>query len=358
MIKKIMTALAAVLMLTVAACGVREDEVPAAPGTQIERYGFMMGTRVSVRANVDESDRDWYAVLDEAIERVARYEEKFTVNDDDAESEVEKINRYAGIEPVAVSPETFALVEYGVYYSEISGGLFNGAIGPLVKLWNINFDGARRPELEEVEAVLHLLDYEGIILDEENQTVFLRDEGMRLDLGGIAKGFVADQITDFLVENGIENGIIDMGGDLFALGNGLTGNPWRIGIQDPNYSRSAGGRENVGVLPVTSQAVVTSGVYERFVEVDGVAYHHLLNSETGFPFETGLVSVSIVSDRAVDGEGLTKIVFGMGLEAGMEFIEAFDGAEAIFITRNNEIALSSGLKDVFTLASTNFTLLD
>jgi thiamine biosynthesis lipoprotein len=291
------------------------------------------------------------------MEMIRHYESILTVNDADDESEVERINANAGVQAVQVSDSSFTLIQEALAYSQKSEGRFNAAIGPLVKLWNINFDGARKPDQAEIDEVLPLLDYNKIILDEESQTVFLAEAGMRLDLGGIAKGFVADRVHSFLSEQGVESAIIDLGGDLFMLGSNRGGNEWNVGVRNPSLSRSQNPEDLAGTVRVENKAVVTSGVYERYVMVDGVRYHHLLNPETGFPFETGLSSVTVIADRAIDGEGYTKILFGMGVEAALEFVEGIPGIEAILISEDNEIHLSSGLRESFTLRNDDFTLI-
>ncbi|MCL1949672.1 MAG: FAD:protein FMN transferase [Turicibacter sp.] len=330
---------------------------PSQSQTRFERQELLMGTAVRVRIDVEPSSGiDAESILDEAFQKIEGLEQLLTVNDEEAPSEILEINRQAGIEPVQVSETAFSLIEEAVRYTQMSNGTFNVAIGPLVKLWNINFEGARRPDDEEIIEALPLLDFNKVILNTGDRTVFLEEPGMRLDLGGIAKGFVADYIASFLQDEGIESALLDMGGDLFLLGSTRQGNPWKVGIQNPHARRNPGASNLVGRIPVINQGVVTSGVYERYVEVDGVHYHHILDSTTGFPFSTGLVSVTVISDRAVDGEGYTTILFGKGLDGGLEFVESLDNVEAIFITDTDEVVVSSGLVGQFTLTSDEFTL--
>lgn len=173
---------------------------------------------------------------------------------------------------------------------------------------------------------------------------------MKIDLGGIAKGYTADVITDILKENGVEHALVDLGGNIYALGNNPEGRPWKIGVQNPFDSRG----KIVGYVPVENKSVVTSGIYERYIEKDGKKYHHILNPFTGYPYDNELAGITIISDKSIDGDALSTSVFSKGLEGGMKFIEKLPNIEAVFVTKDNKVYITSGLKNTFKLTNEEF----
>ena len=305
-----------------------------------------MGTVVTVEI-YDKGKED---VLEPAFERIQTLADQITVNE--AGSEINSINANAGIQPVKVSKDIFELMDAGNAYSIQSNGSFDISIGPLTDLWRIGFPDARKPTQSEIDAVLPSIDYTQIELNEEEQTVFLKNKGMRLDLGAIAKGFITDQVAEVLKENDVTTAIIDLGGNIYVMGNNPSGKDWTVGIQDPFAAR----RETIGVISESNKSVVTSGIYERVLEVDGKNYHHLLDPVNGYPFNNDLAGVTIISSKSVDGDGLSTSVFSKGIEGGLEFIEQFEGTEAIFISTEKKVYITSGLKNNFELTNDEFTM--
>ena len=276
-------------------------------------------------------------ILVETRRLVTNYENRLTVNRD--HSEVVSINQNAGIRPVKVSLDTFFLIQQAVQASQLGLG-FNVAIGPLVKLWQIGFEGAHKPEKKAIEAVITQINPENIILNKAQCSVFLTKKGMALDLGGIAKGYIADCIKTIWLKNHIKSGIIDLGGNILLVGQHLSDNQaWRIGIQNPSDLR----HKVVGYIRTSACAIGTSGIYERRLIVGNRTYHHMFDSQTGFPIENSLASVTIVSKLSIDGEIWSTIAFYQGLEAGKRLVESLPNIEAIFITKQNEVVLTSGL---------------
>ncbi|MFU0787997.1 MAG: FAD:protein FMN transferase [Enterococcus gilvus] len=187
-----------------------------------------------------------------------------------------------------------------------------------------------------------------MVFNDDEQTVFLKEKGMKLDLGAIAKGYITDEVVKVMKENGVTTAIIDLGGNVFVMGNSPRGNQkedWTVGIQDPNQARNV----VLGSVPETNMSLVTSGIYERYLEVDGKTYHHLFNPKTGYPFDNDLAGVTIVSKKSIDGDGLSTAVFSMGVKDGMKYVEDLKDTEAIFVTRDDKVYVTSGLKDVFEL---------
>ena len=270
-------------------------------------------------------------------------------------SGVVAINRQAGIAPVRVRADLIEVLERAVYYAGLSSGAFDPTIGPLVQLWNIGTDTQRIPDDDEIAAALELVDWRDLIIDREEGTVFLRREGMALDLGAIAKGYAADEAARIAREGGAVNSVIDLGGNIMALGRReqQTGEPrlWRIGIQHPLGDRGS----FIGVVPASDTSVVTSGVYERFFESEGRRYHHLLSAASGFPADNGLLSVTVVYPHSMDADALATALFILGFERGRELIDSIPGAEAIFIFDDLTLTITGGLDGIFTLISDEFT---
>ena len=313
----------------------------------LKRTEMLMGTVISVTL-FDSNDE---SILDKVFDKVSYLEGILSINE--AGTEVDKINENAGIEPVKVSDDTFNVVKAGVYYSELSNGKFDVTIGPLVKLWDIP-NATTIPTQEQIDSVIPLTNYKDVVIDESNKTVFLTRPGMMLDLGGIAKGYTADIISKMLTDNGVNSAIIDLGGNIFAHGQKPTGDAWKIGIQNPFSTRG----EIVGAISVKNKSIVTSGIYERFIEVNGVKYHHILNPQTGYPYENDIAGITIISDKSTAGDALSTSVFALGVNEGMKFVEGLDGVDAIFVTKNNGIYLTSGIKDNFDLRDTNFNIMN
>lgn len=267
-------------------------------------------------------------------------------------SDVSKINKNAGKAYTKVSKDTYYVIKKSIEFSNISNDTFDISVGPLIDLWSIGTDNAKVPNKEEIENILPLVDYSKILLNDENLSVKLSEENMKIDLGGIAKGYAADKIYDYLKSENIKSAIINLGGNILTLGSKNNDQPFSIGIQDPTMPRG----NSIGNIKVSNKSVVTSGIYERYIEKDNKIYHHMLNPHTGYPFENNLNSVTIVSDESIICDALSTTTFGLGLDNGMKLIESLNNVDAIFITKNKKIYLSSNLKDKFNLTDTSFSI--
>ena len=269
------------------------------------------------------------------------YKNRFSAND--ADSELMEINLQAGKKAVQVHPELFELIELGKKHSIAANSHLNIAIGPLVQTWRIGFSDAKLPSEEEIQRLLKITDPEEIVLNDSNREVYLSKEGMRIDLGALAKGYIADKLKEFLVEQGVQSGIIDLGGNILTIGENPTfQRPWRIGIQNPVLDRG----EHVAVIEVSDASVVTSGIYERQLVVDGKTYHHIFDRTTGYPMETELASITIVAEKSVDCEIWTTRLFGQNPYDIIEEIEQQPGLEAFVITKNQKMMYTSGIQFV------------
>ena len=246
-------------------------------------------------------------LINESFDLIDHYEDLLTVNRE--YSEVMDINHAAGKNPVQVSSAVYDLVKLAVEQSRENFG-FNALIGPLVKLWAIGFKGAHVPTDEQIKAKMKLTDPFSVDLDDENQTVFLQKEGMELDLGGIAKGWIADRIRDFWRAYGVRAGIINLGGNILLVGDSpkRASGQWTVGIQDPKKPRG----KNISSVMVSACSAVTSGTYERYLIVDGHKYHHLIDPRTGYPVETDLAGVTTFTKNSVQAEIECKRLFFAG----------------------------------------------
>ncbi|MFV0264299.1 MAG: FAD:protein FMN transferase [Kluyvera sp.] len=279
---------------------------------------------------------------------IKQYEDLLTVNR--AQSQVMDINRAAGQHAVTVSSPVYALIKCAKAASELPESAFNLAIGPLVKRWRIGFKGDSVPPVDEIAHLLTLTHPEQVILNDAEESVFLAQPGMEIDLGAIAKGYIADRVRDFLRKEGVEQGLINLGGNVQTLGTPEGG--WSIGLKKPFSTAGA----MIGMLDVENKSVVTSGVYERFFEQNGQLYHHILDPRTGYPLDNELDSVTIVSTHSIDGDIWTTLMYGMGVEKGCAALRARPDIEAIFVTKTKEVVLSSSHHYRFTLLDSEYRL--
>ncbi|EEH99286.1 FAD:protein FMN transferase [Clostridium tertium] len=312
----------------------------------LSKTELLMGTVVTVTL-YDSNDE---GILDKVFTKVKELESTLSINENG--TLVDKINESAGIEPVKVDYDTYTVIKKGLEYAKLSNGLFDISVGPIVKLWNIGLPEAKVPTQEEIDSRIPLVGYSDVELNDEENSVFLKRQGMMIDLGGVAKGYTADVISDILTEEGVKSAIIDLGGNIFAHGLKVDGSTWRIGIQNPFSDRG----DIIGTITVKNKSIVTSGIYERYIEKDGIKYHHILSPKTGYPYENEIAGITIISDKSSDGDALSTSVFAMGVEEGMKFINTQEGIDAIFVTKDNKIYITDGIRDIFKLTNTDFTL--
>ena len=281
---------------------------------------------------------------------IKHYEDLFTVNR--ADSQVMDINHAAGLQPVSVSRAVYQLIKCAKAASVLPGSAFNLAIGPLVKRWRIGFKGDSVPPAEDISALLPLTRPDEVILNDAECSVFLTRKGMEIDLGAIAKGYIADRVRDRLQKEGVTEGLINLGGNVQTLGTPQ--GSWSIGLKKP----FSGSDALVGAMEVSHKSVVTSGTYERYFEQDGQRYHHILNPQTGYPLDNELDSVTIISTDSLDGDIWTTLIYGAGVEKGCQMLNGRDDVEAIFVTKAREVILSSQRGYRFTLLDDSYRLID
>ncbi len=268
------------------------------------------------------------------------------------DSEISILNRSAGVSSVRLSAPVFELLTIARNFSILSEGMFDVTIDPVVELWGIGTDHAAVPAPDMLAHAVSLVDYNALVLDSDTMSAFLPEKELAVDLGGIAKGYIADRVKDFLVSSGAGGGIIDLGGNILVFGKKPDGSDFKIGLQSPFEGRGS----TIGTVTLSEGSVVTSGIYERFFEQDGKRYHHIFDTRTGFPVDNSLAGVSVITRESAAGDALSTAVFALGLERGLALVEKTEGVEAVFITKDKEVYISSGLKDSFTLTDRNFTM--
>lgn len=312
---------------------------PVQPGEvkKFESTDIAMGTVISQRVFGDNGQ----AAIDAALEKIKSLEALLTFNAPGGD--VNKLNDYAGKQSVELQPETLLVLKESQEVAELSGGAFDVTVGPIVKSWGIGTDNARIPSDAELKELLPLVNYKNLLI--EGNTAYLKQAGQMVDLGGIAKGYAGDAAIAVYKKQGITSAFINLGGNVVTLGTKPDGSSWTVGVRNP---RPAGDEDQiVGMITVADKAVVTAGDDQRYFEVDGVRYHHILNPHTGYPAQSDLMSVTLVTDSSLLADALDTAVYILGLEKGREMLENYGGVEAVFITRDKKIYVTDGLKDSF-----------
>lgn len=342
--KKILSILLMVsLVMTLTACANKENT------TSITDTQFKFNTVMTITLygyNDQAIFTDIWALFD-------KMENSYSANLE--ASDISKFNNNLSTEPIQMPADIVEMVALANTYSGKSKGAFDLTIEPIVKMWAISTETPRVPTQAEIDAALPHVNYKNVIADEKNSTLQKLDPNVHLDLGAIAKGYAADQCVTFLKEKGIESAILNLGGNIYALGEKSKGTPWNVGIQSPIPGETG---ELMGTVKATEKSIVTSGSYERYFEKDGVTYHHILTPSTGYPVDNNLISVTIISDRSVIGDILSTTTFSLGLDEGRQLINTLENTAAIFITKNHDIYFAGDktLLETFELSRTDFQL--
>lgn len=305
-------------------------------------------------------------ILNACVEQCAQYEQIFSRTQENSElyrinhlselyaqRDMAEIDRLAaegslpvyqelqdGSLEIVVSEPLAELIAAGIQYGEISQGKFDITIEPVSSLWNFTVEESVVPDRSVLEQALPYVDYRNLAI--QKQKLRIKHTGTRLDLGGIAKGYIADQLKNYLVEQGVDSALINLGGNILCIGGKPDGSDFRIGIQHPFADRN----ETIVTVALQDQSVVSSGIYERYFTDHDTIYHHILDSETGYPVENELMAVTIISDKSVDGDGLSTTCFELGLEDGMELINQREDITAAFITRDEKLHYADGFREL------------
>jgi len=272
----------------------------------------------------------------EAVEEIRRIEALLTTFKPD--SQTNQINDNAGIAPVKVDTGVFNLIQRSIRISEITQGAFDITYGSLDKrLWNFDTQMKSLPNKEEAKKTVALINYKNVVLDSDNQTVFLKEKGMRIGFGGIGKGYAADCAKRLLQKAGVANGIVNASGDLTTWGMQPNGQPWTVGIADPTQKL-----KSFSYMNISNMSIATSGNYEKFVMIDGQRYSHTIDPHTGFPVR-GIKSVSVICPQAELADALATPVMVMGIEVGLNLINQLSNVACIIIDDDNKLYTSRNI---------------
>ena len=310
-----------------------EENTAADSQEPISATAIKLNTAVTVTI-YDSNDKN---LLTECMNLCDKYEKIFSRTASDSELYQLNHRELAPVEGTEntyqVSDDLAELVSEGLDYSELSEGAFDIAIEPLTSLWDFTAEDPQVPEDSLIQAALPKCDYHNISVDKDKNEITLKTDDTAIELGAIAKGYIADRLKDYLVSQNVKSAIINLGGNVLCIGEKPDNSAFKIGIQKPFADRS----ETIAVMDIKDKSVVSSGIYERCFEQNGTLYHHLLNPETGYPCDNGLIAVTIISDKSVDGDALSTTCFALGLEDGMKLAESLDDVQAFFVTSDYEI---------------------
>ncbi|ERJ12641.1 FAD:protein FMN transferase [Haloplasma contractile] len=301
---------------------------------------------ITVWGNTQFEVNDWESI-EVILEDIDR-----TFNRNNTESEISRLNNYTGSSSFKVSDDMLYVLEESLYYAELTDGKFDPTIGKLVELWDIGNGYTSIPDQDDILYTKSLVNYKNVIIDQKQKTVKIIDSNINLDLGAIAKGYAGELIKKHLVSKGYKHAILDLGGNVLVVGdryktNYIGDQNWTVGIQDPHASNGV----YIGTVFVKDKAIVTSGNYERFfIDQDTQKkYHHILDTDTGYPVRNNLASVTIITENSTAADALSTSMYALGINKGLEVIEKLNGTEVIFITEDRELIKSSGVDKIFKL---------
>lgn len=293
------------------------------------KNGLALDTIVSITL-YDNKHED---LLDSAFEIIDKYENMFSNTIEN--SDINRINSRTE-DSVEVSQETADLINTALKYSKISNGSFDITVDIISGLWGFS-DTPSVPDQQDIERLLPYVDHNYVSVN--GNTVTISDPNVKIDLGAIAKGYIADKVKEYLIASGVKNAIINLGGNVLCIGGKPNGEPMKIGIKKPFFNDIS------MTVKIMNESVVSSGVYERNFEVNGKLYHHIINPKTGYPYDNGLLSVTIISENSTDGDALSTSCFALGLVKGMELVDSLNNVYAVFITDDFELHYSEGAED-------------
>ena len=259
-------------------------------------------------------------------------------------SEIAQLNQNAGLDEVSLSKDTLNVLMKGKEIGELTNQAFDITISPVVKAWGFTTDGEKHvPSAKTLDDLLPLTNSEDLVVNEDTSRARLLKKGMAVDLGGIAKGYTSDAVTVILKENGVTSGLVYLGGNISAIGTKPNGEKWKIAIENPLDAN-----DYVGLLEVKDCSVVTSGGYQRYFEKNGKRYHHIIDSKTGYPADSGLLSVTIISKDGTKADGLSTALFVMGLEEAVNLWRSSNDFDAVFVTTEGKVIATEGAASFFT----------
>ena len=345
-LKAVMACVCLSVSLLLGGCNnIKQDTTTETKNTQTEEKAesneeaskdiFAMDTYMTVTAYGAKAQE----AVDEAEAEIQRLDELLSTGNE--ESEIAQLNQNKS---AILSEDAGYLVERALELNKETDGAFDIAIYPVMEAWGFPTQNYQVPTADTLESLLKLADASQIIYDENSRKISFDREGMKIDLGGIAKGYTSSRIMDIFKENNISSGLVNLGGNVQALGTKPDGSKWRVAVQSPDDTE-----DYLGILSVEDKAVITSGGYERYFEQDGKTYHHIINPKTGYPAENGLTSVTVVSEDGTLADGLSTSLFIMGKEEAIEFWKAHsEEFDIIMLTDEGKLYVTEGIQDDFS----------
>jgi thiamine biosynthesis lipoprotein len=284
------------------------------------------------------------------------------LNNFSPDSEISAISRSAGVKPVRVSKETLDLMEKTMGISDITNGAFDPTIAPVLKLWKFSGRPANPsiPPVDKIKNALKLVDYEKIHLNKQTSEIYLEEKGMELDLGGIAKGYAADKAVEAIKAKTIKAALVSIAGDIRGYGLSTTGKAWKVGIQDPrpeNPNSEKPWEDIFATLYLKDSAISTAGDYQRFLIKNGKRYHHIIDPVTGYPSESGLVSVSVIAPEGYIADGTDTAILILGADKGMKLLNS-KGLDGILVDSQKRVFITKNLKGRIEILNKGYRLTD
>jgi len=295
---------------------------------QRSRLVTLMGSKFEITL-VDKDSLSAEKNIDKSVSEIRRIEN--LISEWNPETQISEVNRNAGIKPVKVDAEVFALTEKGIYFSQLTDGAFDISIVAMDKIWKFDDSMNELPSEESIRNSVKNVGYQNIILDKTNSTIFLKNKGMKIGFGSIGKGYAADKTRELMKSFGVQAGIINASGDISTWGTQPDGTPWAIGINNPFRDDTI-----AAVLYLKENAVTTSGSYEKYAEINGKRYSHIMNPKTGYP-STGLTSVTVVGPHATMANGFSTSIMVLGKKKGLKLIKKFPDYQYLLITDTRKI---------------------
>lgn len=312
-----------------------EEKADTEADGEASKEVFAMDTYMTVTAYGNQAQ----TAVDEAAAEIERLDALLSTGSET--SEISKLNQSGS---ATLSEDAGYLVKRALELNKETDGVFDIAIYPVMEEWGFPTQNYQVPDDATLQSLLQLCDVSQISYDEDSRDISFGQEGMKIDLGGIAKGYTSSRIMEIYKENGISNGLVNLGGNVQALGTKTDGSKWRVAVQSPDNSD-----DYLGVLSIADKAVITSGGYERYFEQDGKTYHHIIDPRTGYPADNGLTSVTIISDDGTLADGLSTSLFIMGKDKAIEFWKAHsDEFDTILLTDDGKLYITEGLQDDFS----------
>lgn len=311
-----------IILIVLLLCG-------CSPKQPISKTQLLLDTQVTITLYDHASNN----ILEDCFEICKKYELYFSRTN--PQSELYQLNHQDKSKPIEISDELAKVIQIGLDYSKLSNGSFDITIGTLIDLWDFKSANPKVPNSNDINQAINSIGYQNIIL--EDNLISFNNPNTIIDLGAIAKGYIGDKIKEYLISEGVNSAIINLGGNVVLVGD-KNGQDFKVGIANPQ------GGEDIVRLNIADKSIVTSGTYQRCFKLEDQLYHHILNPKTGYPYNNNLTSVTIISDQSVDGDVLSTVCFTLGKEKGLELINQTKGVEAIFIDASNQIYYSNNVK--------------